>query len=95
MYEKYLFDNIEKQFCYDFLIYCLMHTNDLFFDLRHFADGDRKEILKFIRNKIYGAFMDSAEKHELFDNVDLKYQEEYMVMEKKFKEKIILYITIK
>lgn len=92
MYEKYLFGNIEKQFCYDFLIYCLMHADDLFFDLRYFANEDRKEILKFIRNKIYGALMDSAEKHELFDNIDLKYQEEYMIMEKKIQRKNKIYM---
>jgi FkbM family methyltransferase len=92
IYEKYLFYDLEKQFCYDFLIYCLMHADDIFFDLRHFADQDRKEILKFIRNKIYGALMDSAEKHELFDNIDLKYQKEYMVMEKKIQRKNKIYI---
>jgi hypothetical protein len=89
MSEEYFFSFLEKQYCHDFLIYCSIHADDLFFDLKHFTiNDDKNEILKFVRNKIYGALMDSVENALLFDNVDLKYQKKYMIMEKKFKEKI-------
>jgi FkbM family methyltransferase len=92
--EKYLFYNLEKQYCYDFLIYCLMHGGDLFFDLRYFANEDRKEILKFIRNKIYGALLDSVEKCRLFDELDLKYESMYKNLNRKIKKKGKSYVLL-
>jgi len=55
---------------------------------------DKKEILKFIRNKVYGAFLDSVEKHKLFDRLDLKYESEYEKMNRKIKKKSKNYVLL-
>jgi hypothetical protein len=51
---------VEKKCSLNFLIYYLA--------LSYFIDQDKKEILKFVRNKIYGAFLDSVKKRNCLMN---------------------------
>ena len=93
--EKYYFSSDERRWSLDFLIYCLMNHSNIIFDLSYFKEQeDKKEIIKFIRNKIYGAFLDSAEKHKLFDELDLKYESEYKKMNRKIKKKGKNYVLL-
>ena len=67
-----------KRFSLDFLLYCLEKREKLHFDLSLFeCEKDRKEILKFVRNKLYLAIFDNVHKNKLFDENDLKYMQKY------------------
>jgi FkbM family methyltransferase len=83
-----------KKWSLDFLIYCLKNSNGLAFNLSYFEEQDRKEILKFVRNKLYGALLDSVEKNKLFDSHDLKYEFEYENMNRKIGRKDKHYVLL-
>jgi FkbM family methyltransferase len=83
--EMYYFNN--KRWYIDFLEYCLKNRDRLAFDLLPFMEEDRREILKFVRNKVIGALLDRVEKDKLFDPEDLMYSREYEKMTKEIRKK--------
>lgn len=85
----------DKRWYLDFLAYCLAMQSNLNFDLTLFEDNeDRKEIFKFVKNKVYGALCDSASKDVLFAQTDLVYEKYYRQMAKGLRKKDQHYILI-
>ena len=85
--EFYYFSYSEKNWSLSFLNYCFTHPDNII-DLSLFKNKeDKKEMIKFIRNKVYGALLEKIEKNKLFDKEDLKYQNEYKKMERRIKRK--------
>jgi FkbM family methyltransferase len=85
--ELYYFTPSEKRFSLDFLNYCIIHFNDIIIDLSLFKnEEDKKEIIKFIRNRAYAAFLEKIERNKIFDESDFRYQNEYKRMESKIKK---------
>jgi FkbM family methyltransferase len=91
---RYYFSSDEKKWSLNFLIYCLENSNNLCLDLSYFIDQDKKEILKFVRNKIYGTFLDSIEKRELFDELDLEYEVKYAAFYSSIRKKGKHYVLL-
>uniref|UniRef100_A0A7C2K5P2 Uncharacterized protein n=1 Tax=candidate division WOR-3 bacterium TaxID=2052148 RepID=A0A7C2K5P2_UNCW3 len=72
--EDYIVSADEKAWSLDFLLYVLKRRPEL--DLRIFDLGDHKEIIKFVRNKVYTATLPvtEAENLRLFrSSEDLKF----------------------
>ncbi|MCC6014052.1 MAG: FkbM family methyltransferase [Candidatus Verstraetearchaeota archaeon] len=85
--EFYYFSYSEKNWSLSFLNYCFTHPDNII-DLSLFKNKeDKKEMIKFIRNKVYAALLEKIEKNKLFDEEDLKYQNEYKKMERRIKRK--------
>jgi len=77
----------------DFLAYCLANHSNLVFDLGLFEDKeDKKEILKFIKNRIYGTLCDSVDRDIIFDQADLVYEKYYKQMKQELEKKDQHYI---
>lgn len=74
---SYYFNADEKKWAVDFLLYCLKNRDKLAFDLSHFEENDKREIIKFVRNKVYTSLLDEIEIYKLFDSVDLSYWKAY------------------
>jgi hypothetical protein len=79
----YRFNDDEKSMGIDFLLYVLKEKLRL--DLEIFDEHDRKEIMKFVKNKVYCALLSAAEKSQLFDEEDLGFWREYDVLAKNVK----------
>jgi hypothetical protein len=79
----YQFNNDEKSMGIDFLLYVFKEKPRL--DLEIFYEHDRKEIIKFVKNKVYCALLSAAEKSRLFDEEDLSFWREYDVLAKKLR----------
>lgn len=72
----------DKPFCIDFIYYNMNHK-DASFDLDLFEfEEDKKEIIKFVNNKIRAAFQERIPKNKVFDKTDLEIQEKYLSLEK-------------
>ena len=50
--------------------------------LSDFNEQDRREILKFFRNKVYCALLSNIDSALLFDNIDLELQRKYKALRK-------------
>jgi len=78
----------DKRWYLDFFAYCLANRNNLVFDLSLFKDkNDKNGILKFVKNKVYGALCEYAEIDVLFDQEDLAYEKRYEQMAKEVRNK--------
>jgi FkbM family methyltransferase len=67
----------------DFLLYVFKEKPRL--DLEIFDEHDRKEIMKFVKNKVYCALSSAVEKSQLFDEEDLSFWRKYDVLVKNVK----------
>jgi FkbM family methyltransferase len=86
----YYFDDEEKSWSIDFLLYVFEEKPRL--GLENFDEHDKREIMKFIRNKIYSALLSASEKFKLFDEEDLRFWKEYRILRKHVKRDKINYI---
>jgi hypothetical protein len=85
--DMYYFSHDERRWHVNFLAYCLENWDSLAFDLTVFPYEDRKEIVKFVRNKLIGALYNVIESDELFDPEDLMYEREYAKMKGRISKK--------
>jgi len=87
---EYVVSNDEKAWSLDFLFYVLEKRSEL--DIRIFDERDHPEILKFVRNKVYTAFLDRFLFRDLFDEKDMEIRRKYCSFVKKIKSKRDYYI---
>jgi hypothetical protein len=80
----------EKAWAIDFLEYLMSARPKLCLDI--FEEQDEKEVLKFIKNKIYCALFSNLDIKILFDNKDLKLQKRYRILRNQIKRKKHYYV---
>jgi FkbM family methyltransferase len=80
----------EKAWAIDFLEYLMSARPKLCLDI--FEEQDEKEVLKFIKNKIYCALFSDLDIKILFDNKDLKLQKRYRILRNQIKRKKRYYV---
>jgi FkbM family methyltransferase len=76
----YKISDIEKQFSLDFLVYSL--KNNVNFQIENFSKEDKKEIIKFVNNKLLISINENIPKKMLFDDSVLLYEKEYSCFKK-------------
>lgn len=79
-----------KAWAIDFLEYLIMTKPTLC--LRDFNDNDKKEIMKFVKNKIYCALLSAVDIELLFDDKDLVLWREYRALRDRIKRKGNYYV---
>jgi len=67
---KYVVSSFEKAWSLDFLLYALRERPKL--DLELFDHRDRREVIKFVRNKVYTALLSELHISDLFDEDDVR-----------------------
>jgi hypothetical protein len=66
---RYVVSRLEKAWSLDFLLYALRERPEL--DLELFDHRDRREVIKFVRNKVYTALLSELHISDLFDEDDI------------------------
>ena len=90
-YTKYHYiGDDEKAWSIDFLAYVMRLKPTLCLNV--FNAQDKREVLKFVRNKVYLALLSIIDPALLFDDRDLELQVEYKALRNKIKRKGYYYV---
>jgi hypothetical protein len=90
MRSRYQVHEDVKAWAIDFLEYLMSARPELCLDI--FEEQDEKEVLKFIKNKIYCALFSNLDIKILFDNKDLKLWKRYRILRNQIKRKKRYYV---
>lgn len=81
----YYISDDERSWAIDFLLYVFRERPEL--NLSLFDVRDRKEVVKFVRNKVRSALLSVLDKSALFDKEDMMYWESYRAFRKLVKRR--------